>query len=54
MLKSSFYDCSDTYILVSGTITVAPQAGNNPNNIDKKDIPKDIDAVMLMHILRRI
>ena len=34
MLKSSNY--SDAYILVNGTITVAPQAGNNPNNDDKK------------------
>ena len=39
MLKSSNY--SDAYILVNGTITVAPQAGNNPNNDDKKVVFKN-------------
>ena len=36
MLKSSLCDYSDAYILVSGTITVAPQARDNANNVDKK------------------
>ena len=36
MLKSSLCNYNDPYILVSGTITVAPQAGHNPNNVDKK------------------
>ena len=35
MLKSSLCDYSDLYILVSGTVTVAPQGGDNPNNVDK-------------------
>ena len=39
MLKSSNY--SNAYILVNGTITVAPQAGNNPNNDDKKVVFKN-------------
>ena len=39
MLKSSNY--SDAYLLVNGTITVAPQAGNNPNNDDKKVVFKN-------------
>ena len=39
MLKSSNY--SNAYILVNGTITVAPQAGNNPNNGDKKGVFKN-------------
>ena len=32
MLKSSLYDYSAAYIFVIGTITVAAQAGENPNN----------------------
>ena len=36
MLKSSVCGYSDAYILVKGTITVAPQEGDNPNNGDKK------------------
>ena len=36
MLKSSLCDYSDVYILVSRTITVAEQAKDNPNNVDKK------------------
>ena len=35
MLKSSLCDYSDLCILVSGTMTVAPQGGDNPNNFDK-------------------
>ena len=35
MLKSGWCHYSDAYILVNGTITVAPQAGDNPNNNDK-------------------
>ena len=35
MLKSSLCDYSDLCILVSGTMTVAPQGGDNPNNVDK-------------------
>ena len=40
ILKSGFYDYSDAYILVIYTykkpISVAPQAGGSPNNIEKK------------------
>ena len=36
MLRSSLSDFSDAYILFKGTITIAAQAGNNPNNADKK------------------
>ena len=34
MLKSSLCDYSDVYILVRETITVAPQAENNPNKVN--------------------
>ena len=36
MLKPTLSDYSYAYILVSGTITVTSQAGDNPNNINKK------------------
>ena len=38
MLKLSL---CDAYILVSGTITDAPQAGDNLNNVDKNVIFKN-------------
>ena len=41
MLKSSLCDYCDTYILVSGTIKVAPQAEDNPNNINRRVIFKN-------------
>ena len=41
MLKSSLYDYSDAYILVTGTITVAPQAGDNSNNANKETVFKN-------------
>ena len=34
MLKSSLCDYSDAHILVSGTITAAPKARDNPNNVN--------------------
>ena len=34
MLRSSLCNCSGAYILVKGTITIAAQAGDNPNNGD--------------------
>ena len=36
ILKSSLCDYSGAYILASGTIIVAPQAGDKPNNRDKE------------------
>ena len=36
MLKSSLCDYNDVYILASGTITVSPHEGDNPNNNDKE------------------
>ena len=36
MPKSSLCDYSDSYILISGTKTVASQAVDNPNNVDEK------------------
>ena len=36
MLKSSLCDYSDAYILVKGTISIASQAGDNPNNGSKE------------------
>ena len=36
MLKSNFCDYSYAYILISGTITVSLQAGDNQNNINKE------------------
>ena len=41
VLKSSLYDCSDAYILVKGTISIAAKAGNNPNNRDKEVVYKN-------------
>ena len=41
MLKSSLCDYSDACILVSGTITVAPQIRDNRNNVDKKVVFKN-------------
>ena len=36
MLKSSLCDYSDAYIIVKGTISIAAQAGDSPNNGNKK------------------
>ena len=36
MLRASLRDFSDAYILFKWTITIAVQAGNNPNHADKK------------------
>ena len=41
MLKSSFCDHSDAYILFKETISVAAQAGANPNNEDKEVVFKN-------------
>ena len=43
MLKKSFCDYSDTYILVKGTIRIpnAETAGATANNVDKKVIYKN-------------
>ena len=41
MLKSSLYDYSDAYILVKGTVSIAAQAGGNPNNKDKEVVFKN-------------
>ena len=38
MLRSSLCGYSDAYILVKETISFAAQAGDNPNNVDKKVI----------------
>ena len=40
MLKSSLCDYSDAYMLVKGTISIAPQAGANPNNGSKEVVFK--------------
>ena len=40
MLKSSLCDYSDANMLVSETVTAAPQAEDNPNNIDKEVVLK--------------
>ena len=41
MLKSSLCDYSDAYILVSRAMTVARQAGDNPNNVNKEVLFKN-------------
>ena len=41
MLKSGLYDYSDAYILFKGTISMAAQEGDNPNNGDKEAVFKD-------------
>ena len=43
MLRSSLCDYSDTYILVKGTITVAPATAAAPNNANKKVIFKNCE-----------
>ena len=40
MLKSSLCDYSDADIIAGGTIKVAPQAGDNKNNVHKKEVYK--------------
>ena len=41
MLRSSFCDYSDAYILVKGTISTAAQAGGNRNNANKNVVFKN-------------
>ena len=41
MLRSSLCDSSDAYILVKGIISIAAQAGDNPNNANKKLVFKN-------------
>ena len=41
MLKSSLCGYSDAYILVKGTISFVGQAGDNPNNNNKKVVSKN-------------
>ena len=36
LLKSNLCDYSDVYILVKGTISIAPQAEDNSNNKNKE------------------
>ena len=41
MLRSSLCDYSDVYILVKGIIAIAAQAGDKPNNGNKKVVFKN-------------
>ena len=41
MLRSSFCNYGDAYLLASGNITVAAQAGDNQNNANKKVVFKN-------------
>ena len=41
MLRSSLCDYSDVYIIVKGTISIAAQAGDNPNHANKKVVFKN-------------
>ena len=41
MLRSSLCDYSDAYMLAKGTILIAAQGGDNPNNANKKVIFKN-------------
>ena len=41
MLKSSLCDYSGAYILVKETISIASQAGDNPNNGNKEVVFKN-------------
>ena len=41
ILRSSLYDYSDAYILIKGTISIAAQARDNPNNANKKVVFKN-------------
>ena len=41
MLRSSLCDYNDAYILAKGTISIAAQAGDNPNNTNKKIVFKN-------------
>ena len=44
MFKSSLCDYSDAYLLVKRTISIAAQAGDNPNNGDKEIVFKNCAA----------
>ena len=44
MLRSSLCDYGDAYILVKGTISIAAQAGDNPNNGNKEVVFKNCAA----------
>ena len=41
MLRSSLCNYGDAYLLVSGNVTVAAQAEDNPNNANKEVIFKN-------------
>ena len=41
MLRSNWYDYSNTYTLVKGTIAIAAQAGDNENNANKRLVFKN-------------
>ena len=41
LLKSGWCDYSDAQILVKGTVSIAAQAGDNPNNEDKEQAFKN-------------
>ena len=49
MLKTSLFHYSDTYILVSETIIVTPQAEDNPNYVNKKVAFKN--CKIMLHLL---
>ena len=41
LLESGLCDYSDAQILVKGTVSIAAQAGDNPNNEDKEQAFKN-------------
>ena len=41
MLQSRLCDYSDAYILFKGNISIAPEAGDKPNNGDKEEVFKN-------------
>ena len=54
MLRSDLCNYSDTYVLVSGTITVTANAGAN-NIRDKKNRPVILKIILhLFHVLRKL
>ena len=50
MLKSNICDYSETYILVSKTLTIEPQEGDNPINKDKKIVLKIVLYLLIAEL----
>ena len=54
MLRLSLCDYSESYILVKGTITVAPATAAAPNNATKMVIFKDCASLILFFYIKHL